>query len=299
MKISYSVIIPFKGDVTQLIKLIESIPSYDDIEIIVVDNSGSTNTLRVDLENRNIILLSAAPERFAGGARNVGIENARGKWLVFADADDYFSEDAFNVFGGQLDSTEDIIYFCATGIYIDSGEYASRAELYSSLVKGYLAGNITEDTIRCKFGVPWAKMINRDFVIRNNYRFDEVVASNDLYFSLLTGYNAQSIKAINKVVYVVTVSRGSLTKRRDFDVRLSRFLVNLRYNQFVREHGLPQHQQSIMTFMFFFAKLGIKNFIYAVKELIHYHQNPFVGYHNWLKTLFKRFSKKDKKYFTK
>ncbi len=294
----FSVIIPFKGDVALLNNLIDSIPSEDTIEVIVVDNSGSSYEGDIKGHN-NLKILSALPSRFAGGARNVGIDNANGRWLIFADADDYFTEDAFRVFKDYVNSEEEIVYFCAKAIYVDTGEVASRADLYNNLVRGYLAGTISEDTIRCKFGVPWAKMISREFVERNKFRFDEVVASNDLFFSLLCGVNANSIKAVDEIVYVVTVSKGSLTKRRDFDVRHSRFLVNLRYNQYLKVHGLSQHQQSIMTFMVFFAKRGPKVFFNAIKELIHYHQNPLVGYDNWLKTLHKKLNRQDIKYYTK
>ena len=36
--------------------------------------------------------------RTAGGARNEGIKIAKGKWVIFADADDYFEPNAFSSF---------------------------------------------------------------------------------------------------------------------------------------------------------------------------------------------------------
>ena len=90
----FSIIIPHRDSVQYLPKLFSSIPDSDGIEIIIVDNSPepiSKDSIGVD---REFQLLYSSPSRGAGGARNVGVENAHGKWLLFLDADDYFAEGA-------------------------------------------------------------------------------------------------------------------------------------------------------------------------------------------------------------
>lgn len=299
--IDFSVIVPHKNSVHYLPKLFSSIPISDKIEIIIVDNSQIPITKEGIGINREYTLLYSETSRGAGGARNVGIENANGKWLIFADADDYFTEEAFDIFSQYINSDSDIIYFAASGIYIDTGEYSDRGEQYTKLVKDYLSGEISENYIRTHFSPPWSKMVKADLVNENNIRYDEVVAANDVYFSTLTGYYAKKISAIDIITYVVTVSKGSLTKRRDYDAIYSRFKVSLRKNYFLRKHGLGKYQNSIMYYIYELEKNNLKNIFIIISLLIKYKQNPFIGYGRWIKTffLYKKQTKRDCNYNVK
>lgn len=301
-KIIISVIIPHSNSVWTLSKLLSSIPSSSQIEVVVVDNSPEPISSADIQTNRDFILLFSDPKRGAGGARNVGIDNAHGEWLIFADADDFFTEDAFNVFSGYYTIVDsEMVYFCASSEYIDTGEKATRGDNYTKLVRDYLSGEKTEMDLRLCFSVPWAKMVKRSLIDREHIRYDEVVASNDMYFSLLCGYYAHGVRAVDKTVYVVTVSRGSLTRRRDKAVTLSRFEVSLRYNAFVKSHSLRNYQKSVMVFITRSFGLGISCIFQVVKLLFKYHQNPFVGWKRWYKTsmALNAINKKEKRYIVK
>lgn len=299
--IDFSVIIPHRSSVETLSKLLGTIPDSRQIEIIVVDNSLCPVTKESINTSREYTLLYSAPERGAGGARNVGIENAHGEWLIFADADDFFTETAFKAFYNYYKAEAELLYFCASSEYVDTGEKASRGDSYTRLVRDYLSGARTEFDLRLCFSVPWAKMVRRSLVERENIRYDEVVASNDIYFSMLTGYYAKEVLAVDEVVYVVTVSRGSLTRRRDKAVTLSRFEVNLRYNRFVKNHSLRSYQKSVMVFIVRSFGLGFSCACQAIKLLLKYHQNPLVGWRNWYNTnkTLTSTNKKEKKYIVK
>lgn len=302
--INFSVIIPHfskNGDTKMLQKLVDSIPTRNDIEVLVIDNSK----IKIDIEwisnYSNITLYYSDNNRGAGGARNVGIENAHGKWLIFADADDYFTDDAFEIFNQYIDSDADIIYFSSDAIYADTGNTSDRACQYTDLVKGYIANKNTEQLIRLNFGVPWSKMIKADLVSIYHIRYDEVLASNDVYFSTLVGYYAKKILAVDKIVYVVTVTKGSLTKRKDFPVIFSRFEVSLRRNKFLKEHGLGKYQGSVMYYIYEMILLSSCNIFKIVLMLFKYGQNPFIGMSRWYESYIRnrRNKRNNEKYIVK
>ncbi len=296
--IDFTVIIPHRDSIGTLQRLFDSIPVSDKIEVILIDNSSTPVTHEDIGIKRNYTLLYSEPSRGAGGARNVGIENAHGKWLLFADADDFYTKDAFDIFYTQFNSDAELIYFSMDGIYTDTGERSDRGDQYTQLVKDYLCGKKTEMDIRLNFSSPCSKMVSHEFVDRHHFRYDEVLASNDVYFSLLTGYHASKIAAVDKITYTATVSKGTLTKRRDYDVIYARFIVNLRYNKFVKEHNFSQYQRSIMFFLFQASRFGIKKMLELIRLLIRYKQNPFIGYKRW-STTYKACIKndRDKKYY--
>jgi hypothetical protein len=49
-----------------------------------------------------------------------------------------------------------------------------------------------EINLRLLFSVPWAKLIKKDLIDRHNISFEEILASNDINFSVKTGYYAQT-----------------------------------------------------------------------------------------------------------
>jgi len=296
--IDFTVIIPHRDSIGTLQRLFDSIPVSDKIEVILIDNTPTPVTHEDIGINRNYTLLYSEPSRGAGAARNVGIENAHGKWLLFADADDFYTKDAFDIFYTQFNSDAELIYFCMDGIYTDTGERSDRGDQYTQLVNDYLCGQKTEMDIRLGFSSPCSKMVSHELVKRHRIRFEEVPVHNDNYFSLLIGYYANKIAAVNKTVYIATVSKGSLTKRYDYKAIQSGFLVILRCNKFLKEHDLSRYQNSIMFSLFQVRRFGIKKILEFTKLLIKYRQNPLIGYKRWVESyiLYKKKYKRDKKY---
>lgn len=297
----FSIIIPQQNSLHTLHRLFASIPELKDIEILLVDNTPTPVTKEEIGIHREYKLLWSAPERYAGGARNVGIENAKGNWLIFADADDYFTEDAFEAFYSQINATADVIFFGATGIYNDTKEYSDRGEYYTNLVRGFLNHTKRENDIRFGFSSPWSKMVRKQLVDQYHLQYDEVCAANDSFFSKKVGFYAKEVSAIDKIVYVATVSPGSLTQRRDYLVIHSRFLVALNENKFLKQHGLGNYQSSIMRFLYDTSRYYPKMLFKMLGEILSYRQNLFIGCNNWVHTFFsyRKLNKKEKRYITK
>ena len=278
----FSIIVPiWRGAIKFLPKLLDSIPEKEGIEIIVVDNSKDPVSREEIKSAREIVFLHSAPERHAGGSRNDGIAAAKGKWLLFADSDDFYTDDAFDVYYSMLDTDAEIVYTGMGGIYEDTGERSERGDRYAKAVHDYLAGTRSELELRLHFSSPCCKMVSHALVDRHNLRYDEVVASNDMYFSMLSGYYAKSIAAVDKVTYIATVNRGSLTKRKGYETTLSRFQVRLRCNEFLRKHDLNEYQGSCLNRFTELCKLGIRPALKGVWLILKYRQNPFIGYQRW------------------
>lgn len=279
--IDFSIIIPFRGDGILLKKLLHTIPDTTGIQVIVADNNNIHYDNSFFDDCRPILLIPVEPKRGAGGSRNEALKHAEGKWIIFADADDYFADCAFEVFSDYIGSTADLVYFKSEGININTGKHADRADYYSSLIDRFLLSENNDSDLRYRVGVPWGKMYKRTLIEKNSIVFDEIVAGNDAFFSHSCGFYSKKIEAINKVLYYVTVSEGSLTQRKDSEVIKARFFSRLHCNQFFREHGLANYQYSIMYFFIQTGRLGIREFFGSVKLLIKYKQNPFVGFRRW------------------
>ena len=113
--INYSIIIPHYNIPELLIRCLKSIPVREDIQVIVVDDcspDADTYMSRFpELSRPNLEFYSTQKGGSAGRARNVGLDHAKGKWLIFADADDYFTDKLDFFLKECVNCEEDIIYF--------------------------------------------------------------------------------------------------------------------------------------------------------------------------------------------
>lgn len=297
----FTVIIPFRDCTELLERAIDSIPDDTRIQVLAIDNS--LVPLRNDYftdRRINVEILYADNMKGAGHARNVGLENAKGKWVLFLDADDFFVNNAFEVFYSEFYSEEEIIYFKMTSCYSDTGLPADREMLFNSLIEQYkIEGN--DKKVRYKFVSPCAKMVSLNLIHRKGISFDEVVASNDVMFSLYTGFYATAIKCVDVVVYCATVVRGSLTNKLTIDTLKARYMVSLRYNKFLRKNNEGGYQGSVMYYLINSWRYGLKVGLQFLYLCVRNGNNPFIGMSNWWTTCVKLYDdrKKNKHYIVR
>ena len=162
--INYSIIIPHKNIPVLLERCLNSIPERKDIQIIVIDDSSNNTVINLlkdlELNRSNVEVIFTSKGKGAGYARNIGLEKASGKWLLFADADDFYSKKAFNYFDSYLNSNLDLVYFMMESCFSDTLEKANRHLAYSAIITEYLKDNkVNEDSLRYRMSGPVAKMV--------------------------------------------------------------------------------------------------------------------------------------------
>jgi glycosyltransferase involved in cell wall biosynthesis len=136
MMINYTIIIPHKNIPQLLQRCLDSIPRREDAQIIVIDDNSDAD--KVDFENfpglndpyvEVIFGKNENGRKGAGYARNLGLEKAKGKWIVFADADDFFMPCFNEVLDQYADDENDIVYFKVTSVDSDTLEPATRINI--------------------------------------------------------------------------------------------------------------------------------------------------------------------------
>lgn len=249
-KITLSIVIPHLNSRKKLIRLISSIPDSPEIEVIIVDdNSIETEQPRsIDLPKRKKISLLTKKNKgnSAGACRNVGLSRAKGKWITFADADDFFLpgslESALNEAKNAKPTTE-IIFFPPTSIFESNNQPSKRHTSYAELCAKHKE---EPSKIRYRFFSPCSKFISNELITRENIFFDEVVAANDVMFSTKTGHFAREIEISPKTIYCITQSEGTLRYNRSKEILSSRLNVTIKYNDFLAENEKHVYQRSIL-----------------------------------------------------
>lgn len=112
-----SVIIPVLNQEELVIRCLESIPKKSGMEILVI-NDGSTDNTKKNIEKfikaknrRDIHLYNLEKNHGVSYARNKGIANAKGEYVLFVDADDYIDTAIFEeIFEKDLQIVDIVFY---------------------------------------------------------------------------------------------------------------------------------------------------------------------------------------------
>lgn len=260
---NYSIILPYYDKYNLFVKAFDSIPDRTDIQIIIIDNSKKTLD-KEDIPSKTKALVTYSTSdntKGAGHARNVGLSLVNGKYILFCDADDYFTETAFESFDQYLNSEYDIVFFKSNSVYLKTGLKSNRHEIYNKNIDEYLQQG-KEDLMRYRYEAPWGKMYRSCYIINNeNIRFEETRVNNDSWFSFMAGHYASKITASTNVVYVITEGEkgSSLTKTKNFDNLLIRYTCAIRINKFLKQVNHYQAHIRLLGFIrIAFREYGIK-----------------------------------------
>ena len=235
MEINYSVIIPHFNDEVGLQRLLDSIPSRNDIQVIVVDDRSDSDKYVMVSKNSglpNVETYLNNRTKSAGTCRNIGLEHAKGKFIVFSDSDDVFTAQAFDYIDTAIEteSNADIYFFNVTSVS-ENGSLSVRHIKNSELVLKYLdkQGSYYEERLRLTHNVPWGKVIRRELVEEHDIKFDQTIIANDGVFSLKVGKAAKKIFVSSETIYCVTTRGDSLTRQKDVAKYRVRLEVYVRY----------------------------------------------------------------------
>lgn len=241
--IVYSIIIPHKDTPSLLQRCLNSIPQRADLEVIVVDDNSDPKI--VDFSNfpgintplTKVVFSKAG--KGAGYARNIGIDNANGKWLLFADADDFFYTDRLNAFlDVSIPDTEDIVVYRADYIYLDGTRRELGGYGLANDEKIHESKDLSRLYLDCC--VPWVKMVRREKLINEGIRFEEILWGNDMRFSALLALTTPQYAIVNIKLYRHERRPGSLVETtNNYSAYNCRINSMFRINKLLRKHNRP------------------------------------------------------------
>ena len=160
-EVMYSFVIPHHNTPDLLQRLVNSIPQREDIEIIVVDdNSDVDKKANVKRPDVKTIFIGKDDTKWAGHARNVGMDAAVGKWLLFADSDDFYKPNFINVLDEYKDYDFDILFFNIDSVDTVTLNPINRGKFLQKYIEQYDGTKDHENTLRYFVYFPWCKMIN-------------------------------------------------------------------------------------------------------------------------------------------
>lgn len=274
-----SIIIPHYNMPELLEKLLVTIPEKEDIQIIVVDDNSTKefekyNTIVTTYLNRVEFYKNNSGIQSAGVCRNIGLDHAKGIWVMFADADDYFLPQMYESVCRYFKTNYDMVIFCSTSVFIDTGEVADRHIPDKLRIERYLKNPTSENLLMVKnLKGPCSKIIRRSVIKENNIRFSETLHHNDTYFAFMVAYYCKEATVCGDTIYCITRNAGSLTTKvteQAYDLKVQETLKCYRFC--VRNYSKEEIKQlnlngGVLLYDAYKRKLGIKKMLHTWKIL--------------------------------
>lgn len=208
--IKVSVIVPVYNGEKYLAQCMDSIigQTLKEIEIICVDDGSvdsSVEILESYARKDKRIKVIRQKNAGAGAARNTGLAQAKGEYLSFLDADDFFEPDMLAcAYQKAKEQNAQILVFGSDQYREDLNEFQKVSwTLRKHALPPYRPMNyrtFTENVFKVFVGWTWDKLFQREFVLKNSLKFQEQRTSNDLLFVFTSVVLADRIEIEEKVL---------------------------------------------------------------------------------------------------
>ena len=200
--------------------------TFPRFEVLCVDD-GSTDQ-SIDIINRYVqsdprFKLLKQTHQFAGVARNLGMQHAKGEYLLFLDADDYFSPNLLIEAYYQAKLFDAEICVFGANYYDERQSKMGEMPVVCNLALCpkntiFSKGTNLENIFNFTSPAAWSKLFKRQFILDKTIEFQNTRNANDLKFVLTALAEADRIVVLDKVLVSYRINHGtSLQQTKDID----------------------------------------------------------------------------------
>ncbi len=256
--IKVSIIVPIHNSEKYLPKCISSLlaQTLQEIEIILIDDA-STDSSRDKIkqyakehpEKIKTILLDENIRQ--GGARNRGLDIARGEYIAFVDSDDWIEPQMCQALYESANNADMV----GANYYIDTNTASTPVLLnYSSNLTFTPPSEKLQYVTNC--GLFWGRIYRRDFLQKNNLYFPEKIFYEDAWFNFMTAVYAANIVKVNQHFYHYYQSPDSTVRSRNSPRQYERLAIPDLIMSDCKKRGLYETYHNLIDLKFIYMHMA-------------------------------------------
>lgn len=259
----YSIIIPTHNSEKYILNIVNDIlnQTNKNFELIIIDDCSNDNTLSLlseKLKNNktiNYVIINTKQNIGAGIARNIGIENASGEYVIFIDSDDSIINSLVEELENINNLNLDMILYGFNEKYIKNNKIVFNKNIcYKNslsnrmLEKKEFDNNIAYFENITALGYIWNKCYKKCIIDKYNIRFEDEILYEDLFFNLNYIEYIDKIYILNKSMYTYNnfIDSKSITKSDHYNYyKLSNEKID-RLKNYIIKHNIKNEDATLM-----------------------------------------------------
>lgn len=272
-----SVIIPVFNVERYLHKCVDSVlcQQVSSIEVILVDDGSSDSCPRIcdeyALKDPRVKVI----HKKNGGssdARNYGINNASGEYIMFLDSDDYWEGNNClqNIFSSIKNREPDVILYGCKDYYWGTDEMKLSRSGYDI---EYLRNHTTDENVKKLFeselfpGAAWLVVVKKSCILNNHIYFEQGIKAEDYDWLINLFLHINTMDAVSDTFYIYLKGRNdSVTGTSDVkSIQSLMFIIDKWYPILNKQFLLRNvYLLNLLSFIFItslviYSKLGDEN----------------------------------------
>jgi len=209
----YSIIIPVYNVEKYIKKCLDSVfdQTEKDFEVIVINDDCTDGS--IDIVRKYDVKMVTTKHVSVSQARNLGVKEATGEYLIFLDSDDYWDKNLLKNISKSLDNNPDLVRFQVRTVF-DNGDKVDYYEKTFNNKTGVEAFNIIS---RFHFVESvWCYAIKREYYLKENFSFRKGMVHEDFGLTPLIVEKANIVNCINYIGYNYYRRSGSIMNNPDY-----------------------------------------------------------------------------------
>ena len=223
-----SVIIPYYKKKKYIINSIKSVlnQTYENLEIIIIYDDENQNDLdfiqEIKKKDKRISIIKNLKTMGAGDSRNIGINNSKGQYIAFLDADDTWQNDKLN---------KQINFMKSNDYKITHTSYYIVDESQRIIGKRIARNFFTLNDLLKSCDIGTSTVILKKDLINDNVKFASLKTKEDYVLWLKLLEKNAKIYGLDEILTFWTKSRSSLSSST-FQKLIDGFRVYYKYMNF-------------------------------------------------------------------
>lgn len=216
-----SVVIPVYNVAPWVRECLDSVTgqTYTNLEIIVIDDGSTDEGGRIcdEYSRDSRVRVIHQKNGGLGHARNVGMDLATGKYIVFLDSDDYWRDDTVEELCRMAEKDRTQVIAFSANVWFDGVESVKHPDYSYTVQTGIVQTGV--DSLRTKNREYYSQACLRFYLLsylrEQQFRFDEGVIHEDESFSFLAYLCAERVECVGKRYYTRRYRAGSIMMTLD------------------------------------------------------------------------------------
>lgn len=203
--IDVTVIIPVYNVQEYLRRCLDSLVEQDydktKMEIYIIDDCSTDESAKIikEYETKYAFITAKYLEKNSGVsyARNIGIKESKGKYIMFCDSDDYYEQNSISVLMNFIKTKG--ADFITANYFVDSGKKVIKVDTSKYFTKDLIT---KKEIVSYMTLSSWSKIIKKDLFIKNNIYYPEnIKRCEEMTVIPIAAYSAENPIAIDNVLY--------------------------------------------------------------------------------------------------